>query len=73
MIQIYSKPGCDYCDMAKEFLDERFISFMYIIVENQDDVEALKLETGHHTFPFVFDDGVFIGGLKELMLKYDCL
>lgn len=68
MIQIYSKPGCNLCDMAKEFLDERSIRYTE---EIEFDVEALKLETGHRTFPFIFEDGEFLGGLKELMLKYD--
>ena len=71
MIQIYSKPGCNHCDMAKEFLEERCIQYLEMTLETESEVEALKKDTGHRTFPFVFEDGVFVGGLKELMLKYD--
>jgi len=59
------------CDMAKEFLYERGIRYMELTVEKESDIESLKLETGHRTFPFIFEEGEFLGGLKELMLKYD--
>jgi len=57
--------------MAKEFLEERCIQYLEMTLETESEVEALKKDTGHRTFPFVFEDGVFVGGLKELMLKYD--
>lgn len=71
MIQIYSKPGCNYCEMAKEFLDERCIRYLEIILDQESDIESMKRETGARTFPFIFEEGEFIGGLKELMIMYD--
>ncbi len=63
-IRIFSKVGCNHCEMAKEFLEERCIEYEYTIVENGDE---LKQKTGQKTFPFIFDGDTFIGGLRELM------
>lgn len=68
MIEIYSKDGCKFCDMAKEFLDERCMTYTVI---KQFDIESMKEKTGSRTFPFIFEDGEFIGGFRELMEKYD--
>lgn len=71
VIQIYSKSGCNHCEMAKEFLDERSMTYMETRLEDRDEIEALKKKTGHKTFPFIFQDEEFIGGLRELMDLYD--
>jgi glutaredoxin len=58
--------------MAKEFLDEREMSYDEISADDDVDlVEKLKNETGKNTFPFIFVHGNFIGGLRELMDMYD--
>jgi glutaredoxin len=57
--------------MAKEFLEERGIQYFEIIMDEESDIESLKRETGQRTFPFVFEEGKFIGGLRELMIMYD--
>ena len=68
-IRVFSKVGCKYCDMAKEFLEERCIEYEYIVVE---DGTELKQKTGQKTFPFIFDGEKFIGGFRELteMLEF---
>lgn len=76
VLQIYSKAGCTYCEMAKEFLDERSMTYMETRLDpetDRDEIEMLKKRTGHKTFPFIFqdDDTQFIGGLRELMNLYD--
>lgn len=71
VIQIYSKSGCNHCEMAKEFLDERSMTYMETRLEDRDEIESLKKKTGHKTFPFIFQDEQFIGGLRELMDLYD--
>lgn len=68
MIRVYSKEGCIQCVMAKEFLEERGIQFEYI---TECDPEKLKQETNQKMFPFIFDGEDFLGGLKELLEKYD--
>lgn len=72
MIKIYSKSGCNMCDMAKEFLDEREMSYDEISTDGElFMIEKLKRETGQNTFPFIFVHGDFIGGLRDLMIMYD--
>jgi glutaredoxin len=57
--------------MAKEFLDERCIRYLEIILDEESGIESMKRETGARMFPFIFEEGEFIGGLKELMTMYD--
>lgn len=72
VFQIYSKAGCNHCEMAKEFLDERSMLYVETRLDDKDEIEQLKKRTGQKTFPFIFQDGDhFIGGLRELMSMYD--
>lgn len=72
-IRIFSKTGCNHCEMAKEFLEERSMDYEEINMDGRaEDIEQLKKDTGHTTFPFIFiDETRFIGGLRELIELYD--
>jgi len=61
---VIAKDGCIYCDMLKEFLFQQ--NTPYKLYDSIDvDIEAIKRETGHKTYPFVFIDGGFVGGYQE--------
>ena len=72
MLIIYSKDGCEYCKLAKEFLTGRFIEYEEFDMTGKDASE-LKDRTRQRFFPFIFDkdDGKFIGGYFELLDIYD--
>lgn len=73
---IYSKPGCGFCDKAKDLLTAKNISYNEIILDvgqdkdpskNYVSVDTLReLIPGVRTVPQIFKDGVLIGGFEAL-------
>jgi glutaredoxin len=70
IVKIYSKNGCNYCTMAKDFLKERQIEFEEIDMTDKDTTE-LTTQTSQKTFPFIFNGDVFIGGYTDLLDEFD--
>jgi glutaredoxin len=70
---IYSKSGCPNCIKAKKLLEENITDYYiidcdeYLIEERQKFVEFITELAGKEvkTFPMVFFDEKFVGGLKE--------
>jgi len=58
-VRIYTKPGCPYCAKAREYYNERGISFDER--NAQDDLkfreEMLSLTNGDPTVPVIVEDG----------------
>jgi glutaredoxin len=70
MILIYGKPGCSYCEAAKNLCEARGFVFEYKTLDIDYTREHL-LETfpGAKTVPQIVVNGLKIGGYNEL-LKY---
>jgi glutaredoxin len=70
---IYSKSGCPNCVSLKKMLKDNLLFFTEIncdeyILECKEDFLAFiknKSNTSYKTFPMVFYDGKFIGGLTK--------
>jgi len=69
-IEIFTGPGCSYCDRAKAALQERGLVF------DERDVgeEAVLAEFGQRlprvkSIPQIFVDGEHIGGYEDLLLR----
>jgi len=68
---IYSKSGCPNCTKVKQLIKEK--NFLFTVIDSDDYIienkEAFlqfienKAETSYRTFPMVFYDGKFVGGL----------
>ena len=87
---IYSKSKCKYCELSKELLKQEDKSFKVIDCESyleDDDVLETFLDMIEELagkpiskFPMVFNNGIFVGGYKELkdnleknkLLSCDC-
>jgi glutaredoxin len=70
-LKIYSKDGCEYCTLAKDFLRERLIEYEEIDMTDKD-ASDLKEKTRQKFFPFIFgDDESFIGGYFELLDMFE--
>lgn len=69
-VKIYSKDGCKYCELAKQFLKEKNIEFEALIPEG-DEINSLKFKNNWKTFPFIFINKQFIGGYQELKCYFD--
>lgn len=66
-IEVFSGPGCGYCEAAKTLLDGRGLAY----VDNNISDEAHKTEllrrlSRVRTIPQIFIDGERIGGFEDL-------
>jgi glutaredoxin len=84
---VYSKSGCPNCLTVKKFIKEKNFLFNseidcdeYILEDKEEFLKFIETIAGcsHKTFPIVFHDGKFIGGLNEtkificnLLLSFD--
>jgi len=68
MINIYGKHNCNWCNLAKQALDERGVAYNYQYVGEDVGIDFI-LETfpGVKTVPIIEINGKFIGGYKELI------
>ncbi len=66
-IMIYTIPGCSFCSRARTILKQRKIQFEETVLEpGSKESEDLYKKTNVKTFPQIFINGKFIGGLSEL-------
>ena len=73
-VEIYSKPQCPYCDMAKRLAEQKGYDLSYKMVDEDFDRDTL-METfpGARTFPQIIVDGDKIGGYTEFKALVDSL
>tara|TARA_B100000902_G_scaffold359604_1_gene375545 strand:- start:11202 stop:11432 length:231 start_codon:yes stop_codon:yes gene_type:complete len=66
IVEIYSKPQCPYCDMAKALAEREEHNLTVKMLDEDFDRETL-METfpGARTFPQIIVDGNKIGGYQE--------
>ena len=71
-VEIYSKPQCPYCDMAKNLAEREGYELTYKMLDEDFDRETL-METfpGARTFPQIIVDGEKIGGFTEFKALVD--
>jgi glutaredoxin 3 len=71
-VEIYSKPQCPYCDMAKRLAEQKGYDLTYKMLDEDFDRETL-METfpGARTFPQIIVDGEKIGGYTEFKAIVD--
>ena len=72
IVEIYSKPQCPYCDMAKNLAEREGYDLTYKMLDEDFDRETL-METfpGARTFPQIIVDGKKIGGYTEFKQLVD--
>jgi len=67
MITIYSRPGCKWCETSKSLLELRGIEYNELMLDVDITADQLKqLVPGARSVPQIMDDGIHIGGYKEL-------
>lgn len=68
MIVVYSKAGgsCRYCHYSVALLEKAGVEYEVRDVDSDDLRTSLREKTGGTTFPFVFVNGAYIGGFREL-------
>lgn len=68
-IEIYTKPTCGFCHMAKRLLKSKGVSFAEVNISAQPDRRAEMIQRAHggSTVPQIFIGDTHVGGCTELM------
>jgi len=68
-IEIFTGPGCSYCDRAKEALQERELTYTERDVSDEQVLAEFRERLPRvKSIPQIFIDGQHIGGYEDLML-----
>ncbi|MFQ1700360.1 glutaredoxin 3 [Loktanella agnita] len=67
-IEIYTKPTCGFCHMAKRLLNSKGISYAEVDITAQPDrrAEMIQRANGGSTVPQIFIDNQHVGGCDDL-------
>ena len=65
MIILYTAPGCPWCHVAKNFLDEHRIEYIEKDVSNPDYATELIQKTGQTSIPVLDIDGQIVRGFDK--------
>jgi glutaredoxin 3 len=68
-VEIYTKPTCGFCHMAKRLLSSKGISYseVNILAQPNRRGEMIQRANGGSTVPQIFIGGTHIGGCDDLM------
>ncbi|WP_333712219.1 glutaredoxin 3 [Yoonia sp.] len=68
-VEIYTKPTCGFCHMAKRLLSSKGISFAEVNISAQPSrrAEMIQRANGRSTVPQIFIGGTHIGGCDDLI------
>ena len=59
---MYSKPGCPYCQKARDYYNENNIEFVEYDAQNdpQHKKDMLEFSSGDLTVPCIVENGVYV-------------
>lgn len=68
-IEIYTKPTCGFCHMAKRLLNSKGISYAEVNITAQPErrAEMIQRANGGSTVPQIFVGGEHVGGCDDLL------
>jgi glutaredoxin 3 len=68
-IEIYTKPTCGFCHMAKRLLSSKGISYAEVNISAQPErrAEMIQRANGRSTVPQIFIGAAHIGGCDDLL------
>lgn len=68
-IEIYTKPTCGFCHMAKRLLTSKGVSFSEVNINAHPErrAEMIQRANGGSTVPQIFIGDTHVGGCTELM------
>lgn len=66
-VRMYSTRTCPFCMMARQLLAAKSVDFEEISVDGDVELRRrMERESGRHTVPQIFIDGLPVGGYDEL-------
>lgn len=67
-VEIYTRPGCGYCQHARALLTSRQIPFVeYDVYQDTHALQQMRARTANLTYPQVFINNRSVGGFEELI------
>ena len=68
-VEIYTKPTCGFCHMAKRLLNAKGISYAEVNISAQPErrAEMIQRAGGSSTVPQIFVGDTHLGGCDDLM------
>ncbi|RYH04185.1 glutaredoxin 3 [Salipiger sp. IMCC34102] len=68
-VEIYTKPTCGFCHMAKRLLTSKGVSFQEISLADEPGRrdEMIERANGRRTVPQIFVGDTHVGGCDDLM------
>jgi glutaredoxin len=77
MFYIIGTEECEYCTLAKEFLTEERVPFIFYKAETDEELQDLKKHWSHPTVPiilFITPHGIeYVGGYDDLSSRFKIL
>jgi len=68
IVKIYTKSTCPACDLAKQVLSQKGVSFEELIMDDKpEELKALMEKTSMKTVPQIFINGHLIGGCSDMI------
>jgi glutaredoxin 3 len=66
-IEIYTRPGCGYCNHARRLLDSKGLTFTdYDVYQHPHHESTLRSRTHNRSYPQIFINDLSVGGFEEL-------
>ena len=62
MITVYSKPNCQFCDMAKQLLESRGVDYASIDITLDPDARQMLVDAGFRSVPQIYNGTQHIPG-----------
>jgi glutaredoxin len=69
-VKVYTKNACGYCNMAKNLLKSKDITFEEVNIEDHPEAREFVINEGHRTMPQIYINEKSIGGFDQLK-NYD--
>jgi glutaredoxin 3 len=62
MIKVYSKPNCQFCDMAKALLESKGVAFESVDISVDTEARQLLVDAGFRSVPQIYNGTHHIPG-----------
>jgi len=63
---LYAIPDCPYCDKAKQLLEDKNISYEYIVLRDIQKRKEIGTRYNMKTAPIILHNNNLVGGYTEL-------
>jgi len=68
VVKVYTKTTCPACDLAKQILTQKGVSFEELIMDDRSaEIKALIQTQNMRTVPQIFINGHLIGGCSDMI------